>query len=62
MVNDVLFFVGIVKGDQARYPFKLRSRPLVTIPIVVAVLRKTKTAVNQRDCGFLMPSHPVTGV
>ena len=47
MVNDVLFFVGIVKGDRARYPFKLRGRPLVTIPIVVAVLRKTKTAVKQ---------------
>ena len=52
MVNDVLFFVGIVKGDRARYPFKLRSRPLVTIPIVVAVLRKTKPAVKQHDCGF----------
>jgi len=43
MVNDVLFFVGIVKGDRARYPFKLRGKPLVTIPIVVAILRKMKT-------------------
>ncbi len=62
MVNDVLFFVGIVKGDRARYPLKLRGKPLVTIPIVVADIKETKTVVNQRDCGFLMPSHPVTGV
>ena len=32
-------------GDQARYPFKLRGRPLVTIPIVVA--DNNKIAVNQ---------------
>ena len=37
----------VLLGDRARYPFKLRGKPLVTIPIVVAVLRKTKTAVKQ---------------
>ena len=42
MVNDVLFFVGIVKGDRARYPFKLRGKPLVSIPIVVADIKETK--------------------
>jgi hypothetical protein len=25
-------------------------------------IKEDKTVVNQRDCGFLMPSHPVTGV
>ena len=35
--------ISLILGDRARYPFKLRGKPLVTIPIVVAVLRKTKT-------------------
>lgn len=33
-------------GDRARYPFKLRDKPLVTFPIAVAVLRKMKTQSN----------------
>ena len=33
----------LIQGDRARYPFKLRGKPLITIPIVVAVLRKRKT-------------------
>ena len=53
MVNDVLFFVGIVKGDRARYPFKLRSRPLVTIPIVVADIKETKPQSNSATAVFL---------
>ena len=32
-VNSLSF-----QGDRARYPFKLRDKPLVTIPVVVAVL------------------------
>ena len=47
-VNSLSF-----QGDRARYPFKLRSRPLVTIPIVVAVLRKTKTQSNSTTAVFL---------
>ena len=42
MVNDVLFFVGIVKGDRARYPFKPRTGVLVTISIVVVDIKETK--------------------
>ena len=37
------FFSFLLLGDRARYPFKLRGRPLVTIPIVVAVLKTGKT-------------------
>ena len=33
----------LFRGDRARYPFKLRGKPLVTIPIVVAVLKTGKT-------------------
>ena len=45
-MNDICFvriIFSLLVGDWARYPFKLRGRPLVTIPIVVAVLRKMKT-------------------
>lgn len=38
---EVHFF--FFQGDRARYPFKLRGKPLVTIPIVVAVLKTGKT-------------------
>ena len=31
-----LFLCFLFLGDRARYPFKLRGKPLVTIPIVVA--------------------------
>ena len=53
MVNDVLFFVGIVKGDRARYPFKLRGKPLVTIPIVVADIKETKPKSISATAVFL---------
>jgi hypothetical protein len=42
-LSGPLFLCFFFWGDRARYPFKLRGRPLVTIPIVVAVLRKMKT-------------------
>ena len=42
MVNDVLFFVGIVKGDRARYPLKFRTNVLITASIVVADIKETK--------------------
>jgi hypothetical protein len=35
--------ISLILGDRARYPFKLRGKPLVTIPIVVAVLKTGKT-------------------
>jgi hypothetical protein len=38
------------QGDRARFPFKLRGWPLVTISIVVAVLRKRRNAFDQHEC------------
>ena len=38
-IEKLCFFL---LGDRARYPFKLRGRPLVTIPIVVADTKETK--------------------
>ena len=39
-------------GDRARYPFKLRGKPLVTIPIVVAELRTGKTHSTSMNASF----------
>jgi len=50
MVNDVLFFVGIVKGDRTRFPLKFRGKPIVTIPVVIADINKI--AVKQHDSVF----------
>ena len=58
-IEKLCFFL---LGDRARYPFKLRGRPLVTIPIVVAVLRKQKNAFDQHECVFLLTSLTVTDV
>ena len=52
-------------GDRARYPFKLRGRPLVTIPIVVADIKGTKPQSNSTTAVFLSyffypHTHPLT--
>ncbi len=40
-------------GDRARYPFKLRSKPLVTIPIVVADIKEIKPQSISTTAVFL---------
>ena len=40
-------FSSFFVSDWARYPFKLRNRPLVTIPIVVADIKETKPQSNR---------------
>ena len=41
-------------GDRARYPLKLRGKPLVTIPIVVADIKETKPQPNRTTAVFLI--------
>ena len=47
----------LIQGDRARYPFKLRGKPLVTISIVVAVLwtRKTHSTSMNAFSPFINP-------
>jgi len=40
-------------GDRARYPFKLRGKPLVTIPIVVADIKEIKPQSISTTAVFL---------
>ena len=49
-IEKLCFFL---LGDRARYPFKLRGRPLVTIPIVVADTKETKPQSTSTTAVFL---------
>ena len=53
---------GLRQGDRARYPFKLRGRRALNRSNRCRINKAKKTAVNQHDCGFLMPSQSVTDV
>ena len=43
-IEKLCFFL---LGERARFPLEFRPNVLITAAIVVAVLRKTKTAVKQ---------------